>query len=217
MAWTRVPIRSYERIRQSDPQSISKVCQRMSQVLLVDNRDSFTHNLAQVIRESAGCECAVVAHDNIGTLDIGRFDRIILSPGPGLPREFPEMFDVLRKYSASMPILGVCLGMQAIAEFFGGTLCNLPQPQHGQRVKIRVDPTEALFQNVPGETQVGLYHSWAVDVTTLPSDLEITASSPEGVIMALRHKHLDIRGVQFHPESYMTEHGITMMTNWLWS
>src|ERR1035437_9919572 len=139
MAWTLARIRSCERRRQSDPQSISKGRQTMSHVLLVDNRDSFTHNLAQVIRENAGCECTVVAHDNIGTLDMGRFDKIILSPGPGLPGEFPEMFELLQKYATSKPILGVCLGMQTIAEFFGGALYNLPLPQHGQRVKIAVD------------------------------------------------------------------------------
>lgn len=189
----------------------------MSQVLLVDNRDSFTHNLAQIVREDAGCECVVVTHDNIGTLDIGRFDKIILSPGPGLPREFPEVFDLLLKYSSSIPILGVCLGMQTIAEFFGGTLYNLPQPQHGQRVTITVDTQDILFNNVPAETHVGLYHSWAVDAATLPGDLDITARGPDGVVMALRHKLLNVRGVQFHPESYMTEHGVRMLQNWLWS
>ncbi len=189
----------------------------MSQVLLVDNRDSFTHNLAQMVREDAGCECAVVRHDNIGTLDIGRFDKIILSPGPGLPREFPEMFELLQNYVTSKPILGVCLGMQTIAEFFGGTLYNLPQPQHGQRVKITVNTRDILFHDVPAETHVGLYHSWAVSPESLPSDLEIIASGPDGVVMALRHKLLNVRGVQFHPESYMTEHGVRMLQNWLWS
>ncbi|MDP4197942.1 MAG: aminodeoxychorismate/anthranilate synthase component II [Bacteroidota bacterium] len=187
----------------------------MSQVLLVDNRDSFTHNLAQIIRENARCECTIVAHHNIGSVEIGRFDKIILSPGPGLPREFPELFDLLKAYAASKPILGVCLGMQAIAEFFGGSLYNLPMPRHGRRVKIMREQDDILFERASAETFVGLYHSWAVDRASLPDDLEVTASGPDGVVMALRHKHLDIRGVQFHPESYMTEHGIAMLQNWL--
>ena len=105
--------------------------------------------------------------------------------------------------------------MQAIAEFFGGSLYNLPLPQHGQRVPISVDRDDLLFQNVPAGTRAGLYHSWAVDRASLPNELLPTASGPDGVIMALRHRHLDIRGVQFHPESYMTEHGVTMLQNWL--
>ncbi len=188
---------------------------RTSQILIIDNRDSFTHNLAQIVRETDGYACTVIAHNNIPGVEISGFDKIIFSPGPGLPSEFPEMFEVLREHAGSIPILGVCLGQQAIAEFFGGRIYNLPRPNHGQRVAITIERKDVVFRDVPSGTYVGLYHSWAVDRASLPEEIEVTASGPDGVVMALRHRVLDVCGVQFHPESYMTEYGVRMVQNWL--
>jgi anthranilate synthase component 2 len=189
----------------------------VSRILIVDNRDSFTHNLAQLVREAGDCTCDVVRHDNIDLDEIGDYDGIIFSPGPGLPRKFPEMFEIMDRYAGKMPILGVCLGHQAIAEYFGARLVNLSFPQHGQRVPLEItDPNDPLLEGIPNGTIVGLYHSWAVDEASLPADLIVTGRS-NGVVMSLRHRSLDIHGVQFHPESYMTEYGKLLSMNWLTS
>lgn len=187
-----------------------------SRILLVDNRDSFTHNLAQLVREAGEYSCDIVRHDNIDLDRIGRYAGIIFSPGPGLPREFPEMFQILDRYDGQIPILGICLGHQAIGEYYGGLLINLERPVHGERAPIEiVDHDEPLFANVPEHSLVGLYHSWAVDGSVLPDDLILTSRLANGLVMSLRHRTLNIRGLQFHPESYMTVCGATVIRNWL--
>lgn len=187
----------------------------MNNVLLLDNHDSFTYNLVEIIRATPQCDCTVMAHDNIHSLEIGLYDKIIFSPGPGLPQEFPEMWDLLRRYAGQIPILGICLGMQAMAEYYGGSLFNLPVPQHGQRREISViDRDEALYRGLPSTLHVGLYHSWTVS-PELPDSLVATSVTADGLIMSLRHRELDVRGVQFHPESYMTEQGTVILRNWL--
>jgi anthranilate synthase/aminodeoxychorismate synthase-like glutamine amidotransferase len=173
-------------------------------------------NLAQIVRETPGFACDIVRHENIRLEEIAHYAGIIFSPGPGLPREFPEMFQLLDRYAGRIPILGVCLGHQAIAEYYGAHLINLPHPQHGQRANLRIiDKHDPLLANIDHGTTVGLYHSWAVDEASLPTELAVTARSDSDLVMALRHKTLNLRGVQFHPESYMTPEGATILRNWL--
>ncbi|HET6512071.1 MAG TPA: aminodeoxychorismate/anthranilate synthase component II [Candidatus Kapabacteria bacterium] len=187
----------------------------MTQVLLIDNHDSFTHNLVQMVRESPRAKCTVVPHNKIEPEEVAAFDKIMFSPGPGLPEEFPAMFRILENYASSKSILGVCLGHQAIAQHFGGALSNLPKPLHGQRSKLSITRELGLLQGLGKETHVGLYHSWVVE--SAPSAFEVTSYNESNLIMSMMHPDLDIQGVQFHPESYMTTHGQQMIENWLQS
>jgi len=185
-------------------------------ILIIDNYDSFTYNLVHLVNE-LGLECTVWRNDKFNIEDVDAFQKIILSPGPGIPIEAGLLLEVIKKYSPVKSILGVCLGQQAIAEAFGGKLYNLKQPMHGIATPIKVtNVNETLFSGLPQNFKVGRYHSWVVDETALPPDLEITAiDEVDNSIMALRHKTYDVRGVQFHPESILTEHGKEMMKNWL--
>jgi len=154
-------------------------------------------------------------NDQIALEDIARFDKIILSPGPGVPSESGILLDVIRKYASTKSILGVCLGEQAIAEAFGGTLINLTEVHHGVSSIVDVLEEDVLFNGLPKQLEVGRYHSWAVEKSNLPDCLTITAVDDEGMIMALAHKTFDVRGVQFHPESVLTPDGEKMLRNWL--
>jgi anthranilate synthase component 2 len=184
-------------------------------VLVIDNYDSFTYNLVHLINE-LGREAEVWRNDKFALEDVARFDKILLSPGPGVPHEAGLLLDVIRTYAPEKSILGVCLGQQAIAEAFGGTLLNLGRPMHGIATPITVlDKTEILFKNCPESIKVGRYHSWVVDQAGLPECLTVTATDASAEIMALRHKTYDVRGVQFHPESVLTDYGKEMMQNWL--
>lgn len=184
-------------------------------ILVIDNYDSFTYNLVHLLNELEE-EATVWRNDKFELEDVAEFDKILLSPGPGIPSEAGLLLDVIRTYSATKSILGVCLGQQAIAEVFGGELYNLEKPVHGTATKnIVKDAEEILFKGLPAHFKVGRYHSWAVKPENLPSELLITAEDEKGVMMALRHKTLDVRGVQFHPESVLTEFGKEMMKNWL--
>ena len=184
-------------------------------ILVIDNYDSFTFNLVHLLNET-GHEATVWRNDKFELSDVNPFDKILLSPGPGIPSESGLLLDVIRTYSETKSILGICLGMQAIAEVFGGELYNLVRPVHGRATEITVlDEQEKLFMNCPRNFNVGRYHSWAVKNDQVPEVLKITASDSEQVIMALRHSSLDVRGVQFHPESVLTEHGKAMISNWL--
>ena len=187
----------------------------MIRVLLVDNHDSFTYNLVQLVRETPHAACTVVPHNRIEVEEVAQFDKIIFSPGPGLPREFPAMFEILSMYGHTKSILGVCLGHQAIAEHYGGTLINLPSPLHGIREKLSIVRSEGVLKGLNGNAFVGLYHSWAVDPATLPACFEVMSRTRSELIMSMRHRDLDIQSVQFHPESYMTSHGQQMLENWL--
>ena len=177
-------------------------------ILILDNYDSFTYNLVQYITEITGTTPSVFRNDKISLDAVDDYDCIVLSPGPGLPSEAGIMPELIKRYAPTKRIFGVCLGQQAIAEAFGGTLYNLSKVYHGIATPIRiVDKTETIFKNVPQEIVVGRYHSWAVVRDTLPLDLAITAVDTEGVIMALSHVEYDVKGVQFHPESIMTDYG----------
>lgn len=187
-------------------------------ILLLDNYDSFTYNIAHYLRELTGNKIPVIRNDQISVEDVGAYDAIVLSPGPGLPADAGIMHDLIRKYAPSKKILGICLGMQAIGEVFGGTLLNLPEVFHGVATTATIlTPNEILFQGMSEKIEVGRYHSWVVDEKTLPLILEITAIDDSGHIMALRHKKFDVRGVQFHPESVLTPYGKMMISNWLGS
>jgi anthranilate synthase component 2 len=184
-------------------------------VLIIDNYDSFTYNLVHLINE-VGEEAEVWRNDKFELADVEQFDKILLSPGPGIPEEAGLLLDVIRTYAPTKSIFGVCLGQQAIAEAFGGQLLNLGRPMHGIATPISViDQQELLFKEMPDKFKVGRYHSWVVSNENLPSCIKITASDENNQIMAIRHEALDVRGVQFHPESVLTENGRQMMKNWL--
>jgi anthranilate synthase component 2 len=185
-------------------------------ILLLDNYDSFTYNLAHYLREITGDEIPVIRNDQIPLDEINRYDAIVLSPGPGLPKDAGIMPELLRRYSPTKRILGICLGMQAIGECFGGTLVNLDRVIHGQALPANIlKPDEILFRGLPSRINVGRYHSWVVSGDGFPGSLEITAVDDNGQVMALRHKQYDVRGVQFHPESILTPEGMRMLENWV--
>lgn len=184
-------------------------------VLLLDNYDSFTYNLKQLIEQFGVEKLEIIKNDQLELSHVEQYDKIMLSPGPGLPSEAGLMPEIIRHYGAHKAILGVCLGHHAITESFGGKLFNFDQPVHGISRQTQILKEDSLFKNIPQIFQVGLYHSWAVSDDGFPEDLEIIARSEKGIIMAVRHKIYDIKGVQFHPESIMTPLGKTMIWNWL--
>jgi len=185
-------------------------------IALIDNYDSFTYNLAHLVKE-LGAKVTVFRNDQFTLDQLEEFDKILLSPGPGIPSESGLLLDVIREYSGKKPILGVCLGEQAIGEFFGARLTNLSKVFHGLQkpVKILRVKGDYLFKGLPEWIPVGRYHSWVVDAEGLPDCLEVTAISEENYIMGLRHKEYDVQGVQFHPESVLTPNGREILRNWL--
>lgn len=184
-------------------------------ILVLDNYDSFTFNLVYIVRQLGyGNSMDVFRNDKISLEDVAQYDKILLSPGPGVPSEAGIMPELLKKYSATKSILGVCLGHQAIGEAFGGDLINLSEVLHGIASKVTVQK-DLLFEGIPDTFSIGRYHSWVIDESTLSPDLEVIARTPDQQIMAVRHKEFDVRGVQFHPESILTENGVRIMQNWL--
>lgn len=184
-------------------------------ILVLDNYDSFTYNLVHIIKALGYTNLEVHRNDKITLDEIQRFDKILLSPGPGIPSEAGILQDVIRTYAGKKSIFGVCLGHQAIGEVFGGTLTNLEKVYHGIASKTTILDKGVLFEGMPAEITTGRYHSWVVDTKNFPDILEITATDEQGKIMALKHKTLDLVGVQFHPESILTEFGQKMVQNWL--
>lgn len=183
-------------------------------VVIIDNYDSFTYNLSHLIKE-LGAEVTVYRNDKFVMEQLEAFDKIILSPGPGIPSEAGLLLDVIRTYAGRKPILGVCLGHQAIGESFGGQLTNLSQVYHGVATPCHITQPDYLFEGLPETIEVGRYHSWVVDNAGFPDCLEVTSVSDEGFIMSLRHKEFDVRGIQYHPESVLTPEGKTLLKNWL--
>ena len=189
-------------------------------ILIFDNYDSFTYNLVHVVEKIIHGKVDVYRNDKISLEKVNDYDKIILSPGPGLPVESGLLLPLIKEYASSKSILGVCLGQQAIAESFGGSLINLKTVYHGVATKININEERTLsdndvFNSLPNELEVGRYHSWIVSKENFPDELEITAEDENGYIMALRHKIFDVQGVQFHPESVLTPMGEKIMRNWL--
>lgn len=185
-------------------------------LLLLDNYDSFTWNLYHYLEQVTDGEIIVKQNDEITVADAGEYDKIILSPGPGLPDEAGITKEIIRTYSFSKSILGVCLGHQAIGEVFGAKLKNLDTVKHGIASKLVVkDKEEIFFLGIEGEVSIGHYHSWVVSKENFPDELKITAEDDKGNIMAMRHKNYNVCGVQFHPESVLTVNGLAMLKNWI--
>jgi anthranilate synthase component 2 len=188
----------------------------MAKILLIDNYDSFTYNLYQLVKQVSDDEIQVYRNDKISVEDCAQYDKIILSPGPGLPDEAGNLKAIIKEYADKKPIFGVCLGQQAIGEVFGGKLKNLSRVYHGIRSEFKtIDSKSNMFNNMPTSFYAGRYHSWVIDKNTLPDCLEVTCQDEDGEIMGIAHKEFKVRAVQFHPESVMTQYGKEMMQNFL--
>jgi anthranilate synthase component II len=184
-------------------------------ILVFDNYDSFTYNLVHLVEKVCDYDIQVHRNDKIALEEINEYDKILLSPGPGIPNEAGILLEVIKEYGASKDILGVCLGLQAIGEAFGGKLKNLDEVYHGVATPVQVLKNDQLFKDCPAEFKAGRYHSWVVDKAGLPDCLEVTATDEQGNIMAMRHKTLRVKGVQFHPESILSEYGEQIIRNWI--
>lgn len=184
-------------------------------IAVIDNYDSFTYNLVHYL-EDLGAEVIVLRNDEFDLDELEPFQKILLSPGPGIPDEAGLLKQVIKHFAPTKSILGICLGQQAIGEVFGGSLMNLEKVYHGVATKVKVEvDDENLFRDIPKEFEVGRYHSWVVSNEGFPEDLEITSKDENGEIMSLRHRKYDLKGVQFHPESVLTPHGKMILKNWL--
>ncbi len=193
---------------------------RAGGILVFDNYDSFTYNLVHLVEKITHQKVDVFRNDEIALEKVNSYDKIILSPGPGIPEEAGLLLPLIKMYAVTKSILGVCLGHQAIGQAFGGTLTNLSTVYHGVATPISIKNDEliiknSLFEGLPETFEVGRYHSWVVDAKNFPTDLEVTALDDNGYIMALKHKTYDVQGVQFHPESVLTPDGETIIRNWL--
>jgi anthranilate synthase component II len=188
----------------------------MKKILVIDNYDSFTYNLVHYIDKITGSQPDVFRNDAISLSEIDQYEKILLSPGPGIPVEAGICLGLIRQYAASKSILGICLGHQAIGEAFGGKLTNLSKVYHGLATPVTITESgDPLFKGIPGTIMAGRYHSWVVDKLGLPDCLAITSVDEEGLIMGISHRQYDVRGLQFHPESVLTEFGMDIMRNWL--
>ncbi|HNW57922.1 MAG TPA: aminodeoxychorismate/anthranilate synthase component II [Bacteroidales bacterium] len=188
----------------------------MKKILVIDNYDSFTYNLVHYIEKLTGVKPAVFRNDEISLDAAGNYDKILISPGPGIPREAGICIDLIKRYSPEKSILGICLGLQAIGESFGAGLENLSEVYHGIASKITViDEDDQLFKGIPPSFNAGRYHSWIVSRKNIPDCLKITCIDDNNMIMGMRHKDYDVRGLQFHPESVLTEFGYDIIRNWV--
>jgi anthranilate synthase component 2 len=188
----------------------------MKRILVIDNYDSFTYNLVHCIHQITGHLPDVSRNDEIGLSDVSRYEKILLSPGPGIPEEAGICLDLIRQFASEKSILGICLGHQAIGEAFGGSLINLSQVYHGLATPVSILETgDPLFRNLPDVIRAGRYHSWVLDDSKLPACLKVTCRDETNLIMGVSHTQFDVRGLQFHPESVMTEHGYDIIRNWI--
>ena len=185
-------------------------------LLIVDNYDSFTYNLYSLLKDSGCSDISVMKNDKLELAQVAAFDKIVFSPGPGIPEEAPVMNEILQEYQHRKSILGVCLGHQAIGCFYGAKLKLLPMAHHGISSPLQIiEPREKLFTGIQEDMPVGRYHSWVIDEATIPSCLRVTSKAADGCIMSIAHTNFDIRGIQFHPESYITSNGNILIRNWL--
>lgn len=183
-------------------------------IVIIDSYDSFTYNLSHLLKE-LGADVTVVRNDKFELKDLEQYDKIVLSPGPGIPSEAGLLLEVIRTYAGRKPILGVCLGHQAIGEVFGASLENLKEVYHGVQTEGTQLGNDYIFDGLPERVMMGRYHSWVVAKDSVPECLEVTAMSDDGEIMAMRHRQYDIHGIQFHPESVLTPEGKTIVGNFL--
>lgn len=188
----------------------------MLKILLLDNHDSFTYNLAAMFDNYKNVNLKVQIPEDTNIHEICDFDKIIFSPGPGISTDTPFMNSIMEKYHKTHSILGICLGYQAIAIYFGASISNLKDVNHGKQKKLKiVDASSRVFKNIPQNSHIGLYHSWVLNKHDLPACIKITGECEDGNIMAIEHKEYDLVGLQFHPESFITEYGKTIIDNWL--
>jgi len=186
----------------------------LKKIALIDNYDSFTYNLLHLLEKVSDCQVDVFLNDKVKADELYSYNNFVLSPGPGLPKDAGITLEILQKFHAGKNILGVCLGMQAIGEFFHSPLKNMDTVMHGIATEITQRENDFLFKDIPAKFKVGRYHSWVIDREKMSSELEILAVDERDEIMALRHRKFKIRGVQFHPESILSEYGETLMKNW---
>lgn len=187
----------------------------MSKILIIDNYDSFTYNLLHAVNSLGNHEVEVIRNDKIDLQSVVQYDKIILSPGPGIPEEAGMLLPLIAEYAATKSMLGVCLGHQAIGEVFGASLENIANVYHGVQTKINHFGDHSLFQGLPENILVGRYHSWIVSRENFPQDLIITAVDEAGSVMAMKHRTFDVHGVQFHPESILTPQGVQLIRNFV--
>jgi anthranilate synthase component 2 len=200
--------------------ALNDITKMKMKILVFDNYDSFTYNLVHLVEKILHEKVEVHRNDQIPLEKVKEFDKIILSPGPGIPQEAGSLLSLIKEYASSKSILGVCLGHQAIGEVFGGTLVNLTEVYHGVAMPIKVESKRSrvkrdLFEDLPATLEVGRYHSWIISDENFPKELEVTARDENNFIMALQHKTFDVQGVQFHPESILTPMGENILRNWL--
>lgn len=184
-------------------------------ILLIDNYDSFVYNLYHSLRSITDATIEIKKNDAVSPSEAASFDKIILSPGPGIPTEAGNLLEIIRFCSEKCSILGVCLGHQAIAEAFGGSLINLSEPYHGIQSTIQTDSSDPLFSTIGAQMDIGRYHSWIINEESLPDNFKVTARCDQGYIMAVSHSRLPVFGVQFHPESILTPKGNELLRNWI--
>lgn len=185
-------------------------------IVVIDNYDSFTYNLVHAIKKISGLPVDVFRNDEISLKDLEKYDKIVLSPGPGIPEEAGLLLDIIKEFAPKKSMLGVCLGHQAIGEAFGGELHNMKRVLHGIATPVELTEIKsAIFEGLPKTLEVGRYHSWIVKTEKLPDCFEVTSYDKEGFIMSMKHKEYDVQGVQFHPESVLTPLGEKMIENWL--
>ena len=187
----------------------------MKQILLIDNYDSFTYNLHHCIEKNNDAKVTVVRNDHLLSVNTASFDKIILSPGPGLPAEAGQLLSFIAMHYQTKPMLGICLGHQALGQFFGAQLKQLPAVLHGVQLQTRISETKGLFKLLPSKIATGHYHSWVLEELDFPSCLKITSRNEEGGIMSFMHYDYDLMGIQFHPESVLTPMGDNIIKNWL--
>lgn len=184
-------------------------------LLILDNYDSFTYNLAHLVEKVSNIPFEVIKNDKITVKEVDQFSKILLSPGPGLPKNAGIMPELIKHYHANKVIFGVCLGFQAIGEYFNSPLKNLDTVFHGLATPINIIVKDKIFENCPNRFEAGRYHSWVIDAEKITNDLIVTAKDDQGNVMAASHKKLNVKGVQFHPESILSEYGETIIKNWL--
>lgn len=187
----------------------------MKKILVLDNYDSFTYNLVHYVESVFDGEIVVKRNNKISLDEVKGFDAVVLSPGPGLPKDAGIMPELIAHYHSSIPILGICLGHQCIAEYFGAKIYNLPVVYHGVATPVKLKNTNGIFQGMNETIEAGRYHSWAVEENSVPEELEVLATDNQGIIMAIQHKRFPITGIQFHPESILTPEGKQIIKNWL--